>query len=704
MSYLKIHCLLILIGFCLHQETALAAIDTNGVNPIWMAGGGNSGNSLKFSRDGAYLASDSGAIWRRSDGALVRSFRSSLLSSDGSEIAGRSEIRSNVFAVRVWSRADGAILRNLTGESNSTRLALSPDDTTLAAAGGVPVGSIRMRRFSDGTLLRTLTGHTGLLTSLVFSDDSSLLVSASMDKTVRLWRVSDGALLRTMNHSTAVFLATISPDNVYIASETQDATLKIWNAASGILRTNYSLDTYGMAFSPTQPTLAAGSSDTTIRLYNTMDWSLASTWTGHTSTVKALGFAPDGKTLASVGDGQDAAIRLWDMESQQQVGSLGEHTDPIFSLAIAPDGLVVASGCGATLEFDNLGSTDDPIIRLWDGLNGRLLHRLQGHTGGVLALDISTNSILASAAGDSTARLWNIRSGELLHTLSRHTTNVWAVAFSKDGSNLFSGGEEGAIYMWRVSDGTYMRTLAGHTDQVRALAASPDGLLLASASFDHTVRLWRISDGEFIRAISVGLNHLLTVVFSPNGALLATSGNSGTANIYRVSDGALIHTFNGISSGYLPLAFSPSSDVLAAGVFEHDDSVSYIPVDALRMWRVSDWMPLGDYRQETTGIAFAAHALAFSADGYAIAYGRSDGTVVMGRSPFGGLPKFTTAKRGAGTLELRWQGGAGQYQLQSRTNLSQGAWQNVGASTSVQSNTVSVTNQNSFFRVRSGVP
>ena len=180
---------------------------------------------------------------------------------------------------------------------------------------------------------------------------------------------------------------------------------------------------------------------------------------------------------------------------------------------------------------------------------------------------------------------------------------------------------------------------------------------------------------------------------------MAVYGNAQVTRFYRASDGALVHSLSAPLRDQLGMAFSPTGDVFAAGGSEVNAGVG---INTIVLWRVADGALLAEYQKEMTGIFGGFFPMAFSPDGYSLAYGRPDGTVVMGRSPFGGVPKFTSISATNGSVALNWQGGAGLYQLQTLTNLTQGVWQNLGAATTLQSNTVTAGGPSGFFGV-SGV-
>jgi WD40 repeat protein len=198
------------------------------------------------------------------------------------------------------------------------------------------------------------------------------------------------------------------------------------------------------------------------------------------SSVTAMAFSLDGRTLAS--GSIDDTIKLWDMASGKLLRTIEGHSSYVASIAFSLDGRTLASG-----------SSDD-TIKLWEMASGRLLRTLEGYSS-VYAVAFSPDGkTLASGNDDKTIRLWEMVSGKLLRTLEGHSSSVTAVAFSPDGNILASGSSEGdtSLRFWQTSNGNLL-TVAYAIDKNDYIIYSPQGYFAASKNAERFAA-WRIGN------------------------------------------------------------------------------------------------------------------------------------------------------------------------------------------------------------------
>ncbi|KAJ5908983.1 hypothetical protein N7495_001665 [Penicillium taxi] len=389
-------------------------------------------------------------------------------------------------------------------------------------------------------------------------------------------------------HSDSVTSVAFSPDGLTLASGSWDNTIKLWDTATGTQRQtleDHSHFVVSVAFSPDGLTLASGSWDNTIKLWDTATGTQRQTLEGHSDSVTSVAFSPDGLTLAS--GSWDNTIKLWDTATGTQRQTLEDHSHWVTSVAFSPDGLTLASG-----SWDN-------TIKLWDTATGTQRQTLEDHSHWVTSVAFSPDGLtLASGSWDNTIKLWDTATGTQRQTLEDHSHWVTSVAFSPDGLTLASGSDDNTIKLWDTATGTQRQTLEGHLGRVTSVAFSPDGLTLASGSDDNTIKLWDTATGTQRQTLEGHSNCGTSVAFSPDGLTLASGSWDNTIKLWDTATGTQRQTLEGHSDSVTSVAFSPDGLTLASG---SDDNT-------IKLWDTAT----GTQRQTLEGHSSGINSSVFS--------------------------------------------------------------------------------------------
>ncbi|MEZ6061736.1 MAG: hypothetical protein R3C19_15415 [Planctomycetaceae bacterium] len=160
-----------------------------------------------------------------------------------------------------------------------------------------------------------------------------------------------------------------------------------------------------------------------------------------------------------------------------------------------------------------------------------------------------------------------------------HETWVRALACTKDGTQVVSGGCDGRLSWWETTGDApaLIRSVEAHHGWIRSLDISPDGTLLASGGNDNKVRLWNVADGTPVRDFIGHERHVYSVAFHPGGEFLLSGDLIGSLRQWDIASGSevrafdakVLHSYNGGQrvdfGGIRAIAVSPDGKWLAAG-------------------------------------------------------------------------------------------------------------------------------------------
>jgi WD40 repeat protein len=218
---------------------------------------------------------------------------------------------------------------------------------------------------------------------------------------------------------------------------------------------------------------------------------------GHTGSVLGLDVCLAKNVLIS--GSSDRSLRTWDTTSGRRLDTLYGHEGWVHAVAFA-----TSAGLSGQRAVSGSG---DKTVKVWDLADARgrgsCKTTIRGHEAGVTCVQLDDDNVLVSGSLDKTLRRYDLNdSGNGNCTVIHgHEQGVYCLQFVRHG--LASGGGDSLIRMHDMRTGLCHRTLAGHmAGAVRALQF--DEVQLVSGGADCMLRFWDLRTGGCTGVVETG--------------------------------------------------------------------------------------------------------------------------------------------------------------------------------------------------------
>jgi WD40 repeat protein len=303
--------------------------------------------------------------------------------------------------------------------------------------------------------------------------------------------------------------------------------------------------------------------DVNIDLWRTAR--LIQTLRGHTGTIDALAFNPQGDVIISGGSRNDPTMKFWSVETGKEIEQIRAQRTGVMKIAVSPDGRTLVS------------TGEDAGVNMWNWETGQFLASFFVHSNNILAMVISPDSRIMVSGGLDGIRVWNLTPQRPVFILDGVGNPTYSLAIHPNGYIIASGHEDGRVRFWNLRTAQKLSEFSLHDDIVSGVAFSPDGNKLVTASYDGTIKVWDLVKRELLYTLKGDLGRIRSIALSPDGKTLASAGNGGV-RIWNIDTGEFVASLSGHTDWVQSLAFSRDGKRLATGGFDR----------LIRVWEIND--------------------------------------------------------------------------------------------------------------------
>ena len=378
---------------------------------------------------------------------------------------------SKLGQLLVWEwQSESHVLKQQGHSNDMTCLSYSPDGQFIATGGDD--GRVKLWNTSSGFSFVTFSDHQSGVSAIEFAKQGQIVFSASLDGTIRAYDLIRYRNFKTFASPVPVQFGCLAIDptgEIICAGSLDTFDVYMWSVQTGKLLDVFSGHTgpvCSMNFSPIDGTLATGSWDKSIKIWNLFSRDTSPETHTHDHEIITIAYRPDGRQLAaSTLDGQ---IHFWDLQEGKLVGSIegkkdiagGRKAHDRITAQNASNGKSFNSLCYTSDGSCIIGGGSSKYICIYDVLTNALLKKFQiSHNQSLDGMKEFLNSKNISQAGpldliddsehsdkeDRSTRMPGVISGDPSLRRTKPEARTLCVRFSPTGRSWGAATTEGLL-------------------------------------------------------------------------------------------------------------------------------------------------------------------------------------------------------------------------------------------------------------------
>ena len=250
-------------------------------------------------------------------------------------------------------------------------------------------------------------------------------------------------------HAGLVSCVSVSPDGMKIATAGSDRMMVIsflHSNARPIMTHPHLRCMRSIQWAKDSRHLISAGDDKVVKMCSLSEGSVTfkATLVGHTNWVRFAAFDLDLEPSQAVSCGDDFSVRLWDIESRKSITTFTDHSNSVLEAHFMPS----SPWCSSGIASGGL----DKSVNIWDSRDRCLVQHYGSHNGPVKSLAFHSSGLyLASGCADGVLRMWDLRGGKLLWKIEAHSGSLNCVRIieNENCSRILTGGDDRRIGVYR---------------------------------------------------------------------------------------------------------------------------------------------------------------------------------------------------------------------------------------------------------------